>query len=76
MITALVIIVALAIAIKEVPSLFRTRKWRDIAVFLVMLTGGTIFSSMAVQMKRMTSPLKIIEIIYGPINGLFTKWFG
>ncbi|MBE9916154.1 hypothetical protein G8C92_19240 [Paenibacillus donghaensis] len=72
----IILCVAGAAAWNELPKLFRQRMGKEIAVFLIMLAGGTILSLMAVSEREFPSPLKFIEVMYGPINHWFDQWLG
>ncbi|NQX64645.1 hypothetical protein HQN90_00760 [Paenibacillus alba] len=76
MLAAIIILcAAAAAAIWELPRLFRQRQWKEAAVFLIMLAAGAFCSVVAVTVQKTPSPLRLIEIIYGPVNQLFKNWF-
>ncbi|WP_219834157.1 hypothetical protein [Paenibacillus sp. R14(2021)] len=71
--TVFVLCVAAAVAYRELPRLLRQHQRKEAAVFLMMLLAGALFSEVAVTGQRTPSPLKLIEIIYGPLNQLLNR---
>ncbi|MFK4303365.1 MULTISPECIES: hypothetical protein [unclassified Paenibacillus] len=70
-----VLCIALLIAIKDLPGLYRKHRFKDMVVYIVMLAFGAWFSTIAAQAKETSSPLILIEIIYKPVNNLFSHLF-
>ncbi|WP_068504954.1 hypothetical protein [Paenibacillus kribbensis] len=70
-----VVCIGLLIAIKDLPGLYRKHHFKDMIVYIVMLSLGTWFSTFTAQAKETPSPLILIEIIYKPVNNLFTHLF-
>ncbi|WP_431090455.1 hypothetical protein [Paenibacillus sp. 8b26] len=70
-----VVVIALIFAIKDLPGLYRKHRFKDMVVYIVMLAFGTWFSTFTAQGKATPSPLILIEMIYKPVNSLFTHLF-
>lgn len=74
--TIIVICIGLAIAIKDLPGLFRKRRFKDMLVYIIMLGLGTWLSVLAVKLEVTPSPLILIEMIYNPVNTFVSHLFG
>ncbi|MGG1619012.1 hypothetical protein ACIFQM_18635 [Paenibacillus sp. NRS-1782] len=70
-----VLCIALLIAIKDLPGLYRKHRFKDMAVYIVILAFGAWFSTIAGESKETWSPLSLIEMIYKPVNNLFSHLF-
>ncbi|APB72615.1 hypothetical protein PPYC1_20555 [Paenibacillus polymyxa] len=74
--TIIVICIGLAIAVKDLPGLYRKHRFKDMLVYIIMLGLGTWLSVLAVKLEVTPSPLILIEIIYNPINTFVSHLFG
>ncbi|QYK65639.1 hypothetical protein [Paenibacillus sp. S02] len=74
--TIIVICIGLAIAVKDLPGLYRKRRFKDMLVYILMLGLGTWLSVLAVKLEVTPSPLILIEMIYNPINTFVSHLFG
>ncbi|WP_226003292.1 hypothetical protein [Paenibacillus sp. BJ-4] len=76
LITITVICIALAIAAKDLPGLYRKRRIKDMLVYVIMLGLGIWLSVLAAKLEVTPSPLILIEIIYNPVNTFVSHLFG
>ncbi|WP_258297305.1 hypothetical protein [Paenibacillus peoriae] len=74
--TIIVICIGLAIAVKDLPGLYRKRRFKDMLVYILMLGLGIWLSVLAVKLEVTPSPLILIEMIYNPINTFVSHLFG
>ncbi|KAF6567380.1 hypothetical protein ACYCS5_18815 [Paenibacillus sp. SEL3] len=76
LITTIIICIALAIAAKDLPGLYRKHRFKDMFVYIIMLGLGTWLSVLAAKSEVTPSPLVLIEIIYNPVNAFVSHVFG
>ncbi|KOS02251.1 hypothetical protein [Paenibacillus polymyxa] len=76
LITTIIICIALAIATKDFPGLYRKHRFKDMFVYIIMLGLGTWLSVLAAKSEVTPSPLVLIEIIYNPVNAFVSHVFG
>lgn len=76
LITTIIICIALAIATKDLPGLYRKHRFKDMFVYIIMLGLGTWLSVLAAKSEVTPSPLVLIEIIYNPVNAFVSHVFG
>jgi len=76
LITTVIICIALAIAAKDLPGLYRKHRFKDIFVYIIMLGLGTWLSILAAKLEVTPSPLVLIEIIYNPVNAFVSHILG
>lgn len=65
-----VLAVAVAIAVVEVPYFLRESQKRDLWVFLGLLVTGTALGVAISLEVEVPSPLKALEFLYKPLEGL------
>ncbi|KAF6577935.1 MULTISPECIES: hypothetical protein [Paenibacillus] len=76
LITTIIICIALAIAAKDFPGLYRKHRFKDMFVYIIMLGLGTWLSILAAKLEVTPSPLILIETIYNPVNAFISHVFG
>ncbi|MBJ6360542.1 hypothetical protein ACFOQM_04335 [Paenibacillus sp. GCM10012307] len=75
MVTIIVVLIAAAICVFQLPIMMRNRWIKETAVFVVFLVAGSIMSVIAWKMITVPSPLKLIVYIYKPINQFLELMF-
>ncbi|MGG4219269.1 hypothetical protein ABEW32_13695 [Paenibacillus jamilae] len=76
LITIVITCIGLAIAVKDLPGLYRKHRFKDMFVYIIMLGLGTWLSILAAKLEVTPSPLILIEIIYNPVNAFVSHVFG
>ncbi len=70
-----VVAIAAAIAVKELPSLIREGMKSEAATVVFFLVGGSVMSIIAAKLISVPSPLTMIIWIYTPFNHLLGMIF-
>jgi|GEM_PF-2781997 len=68
-------IIILAITVPHIWIMARRRLYRELVVFGLLMTPGSIFGYMAANLNLIEDPLFFLEWIYRPVNDLFSKFF-
>ncbi|WP_433922508.1 hypothetical protein [Paenibacillus taichungensis] len=68
LITLSVIVTAGLIGWLDLPGLIRSKEWKELAVYSVLLLLATILSVFAANLWEIPSPLYLIIWIYEPVN--------
>jgi len=63
-----VILLAIVIAVFEVPNLLKNRLLKELLVFLILLVAGTGLGIARSMELELPSPLDLISFIYKPIS--------
>ncbi|MFC9711681.1 hypothetical protein ACFTRD_26405 [Paenibacillus sp. NPDC056933] len=63
-----VIVIAGFIGWFDLPSLIRSKEWKEIAVYSTLLLLATFLSVVAANLWEFPSPLYLIIWIYEPVN--------
>lgn len=65
---AIILILALLVALYELPPLIKGRMWREIFTFLMLLALGVFLASTQALDIKIPNPVKGIEYIFSPVS--------
>ena len=73
MITGIVLLIAGLVAYLHSVALVRQGRIRELIVFYLLMTPGTVLSIMAANLMIIQEPLQFLEWIYKPVNDFFSR---